>query len=491
MAYNTTEGLYIGKPEAEAETVGENALFQQYFQDFLHIETHVRNGSFIITGRKGAGKSAYAVQLKEQAKQNESMFCEMVKKDEFDLEAAMQSLQTMPSLAGEELKYEALFEWIILTRMVRMILECKQGAYIPEVRALREFYRKNAGIVSINQYVVAEVLANKEVNFSPLKKEFGFFSRVFGTKSIKAPFYQMIVPLRDTLRKVLSMDIYGGYKFYVLFDDLDVKFKLYNEVDQNMLMDLVRIVRRYNTEYFSASPLHILIFMRDDIAKRLSGVDCDKNKIFGSYEYCINWYEHDMAQKSEKLILLRQFLNRRLNVAFRQKGMSYNTSDPWLTLVGDNAIDGKTPFKYILDYTFYLPRDIISIFKDMGSKRYKLPLSRDNIDKLLKEYSKSKKEEISDELTALYQKSEIDALFESLREISCGWNVTYDGVFQILRSHNLNIADFQNLIDYDLLVPVDQNNHLFFRYREQEFRGNYQDCTFRVPNILSLYLRNS
>ena len=167
----TTKDLYIGKPEAEAENIMHNGRVKPFFEDFLHIDKQVNdNGCFIIAGRKGSGKSAYAVQLQTQAeKTNSKLFCELIKKDEFDLEAAMQSLSS-----SVDLKYEALFEWIILTRLVKLVINSKEGQHVSQVKALREFYRKNAGMVEINKYVVAEILVNKEVNFSPLIKKPAF-----------------------------------------------------------------------------------------------------------------------------------------------------------------------------------------------------------------------------------------------------------------------------------------------------------------------------
>ena len=43
MTNNTTEGLYIGKPEAEAETVGENALFHCTFRVPNILSLYLRN----------------------------------------------------------------------------------------------------------------------------------------------------------------------------------------------------------------------------------------------------------------------------------------------------------------------------------------------------------------------------------------------------------------------------------------------------------------
>lgn len=480
----STRNFYIGRPEAEAETTQNVSNLLDFFEDYTHIEDNINKGCFIISGRKGSGKSAYVMWLHERSRDNDELFTSIIRKNEFDIEAIIQAVPK------QDLKFEALFEWLILVRVVKMILDSKQGEYLREIKSLKDFYLKNTGYVNIDRYVITEIIANKEVNFSPLKRDFGFISKIFGNKSIKAPFYQMIAPLRKIVVDVLKMEIFKNIQFYVLFDDLDVKFKLANPQDKDMLMDLIRIVRRYTTEYFNGVNAKVIIFIRDDIAERLDGVDCDKNKIFESYEYRINWYEHLVAKGNEKNILLRRFINRRLRKAFESNKIPFNQDDPWISFVDESDNDRGTQFKYILDYTFYLPRDLMLIFKNIENNDLKLPLSHNDINKLLKEYSKKKVGEIKDELVAIYDKNDIDNIFQALKDINNGWDVDYQSVNKILRNNNLTSSVFNTLLDYNLLIPVDKyTGYLYFNYREKELDDEWSQYTFRTPKVLSKYFQ--
>lgn len=481
----TTEGMFIGKPEAEAERVDTHALFQ----DYLDIETNIKRGNFLITGRKGAGKSAYAIWLQDKAQNDEKIFCSLLKKDELALEEMIQAVDAVT------LKYEALFEWIILVRIVKLVLDSNTGTYLKQINALSRFYEKNAGLVSIDKYVIKEILTNKEVNFSPLKGEFGFFSKFLGNKSIKAPFYQMISPLRETLLQVLKMEIFKDIQFLLLFDDLDVKFKLTREADRTMLMDLIRIARRYNTEYFSNTNAKVLLFIRDDIGDRLEGVDSDKSKIFGSYEYCINWYEHDIAQKDETALMLRRFINHRLALNFERCDIPYNKVDPWLSFVEEGIpVEGqKSQFKYILDHTFYLPRDLINLFKNISEKRLQIPLSKTAVNSLLRDFADIKKQEICDELYVVYDHDEdmVDKLFQVIEKVNSGRDVSYEQILGYLDELSLPHKEFHIMLEYNLLVPVSKvTNHLFFNYREKAVSKRFDNYTYRPPKILKLYFFN-
>lgn len=481
----TTRGLYLGKPEAEGETGLKNVpSLLDFFEDYTHIEENIERGRFIISGRKGSGKSAYAMWLHEKAKSNDCLYTHIIRKHEFDIEAMIQAIPE------KSVHYGALFEWLILVRLVKMILETNQGTYLRQIKALNDFYKKNSGYVDPDKYAITEIISNKEVNFSPLKKEFAWYSRFFGNKSIKAPFYHMIEPLRMTVCEVLRMDIFKDISFFVLFDDLDVKFKLTNPSDKEMLMDLIRITRRYATEYFNDINVKVLLFIRDDIAERLDGVDCDKNKIFESYEYQINWYEHTIAIENENNLLLRRFINRRLSKGFDNIKIPYNHDDPWLSFVDETNNDKTTQFKYLLDYTFYLPRDLMLIFKDIENKDLKLPLSHRDVNNLLKDYSKRKVGEIRDELVAIYTENEIDKIFDVLYEVYSGWDVEYDTIVDILQKHELPINVLNILMDYNLLVPVDKDtNFIYFNYREREFDEDWDQYTFRTPKVISKFFQ--
>lgn len=478
-AKTTTHGLNLGKPEAEAE----RQYMLEYFEDYFNIQQAIDNGCFIITGRKGAGKSAYAVWMQQNASSGSNDFCSLIKKDDFDLELIINSLP------DKDVRFGAFFEWVILVRLVKLILESEIGACLKQIRAIKKFYERNTGYVNIDKYRIAEIVSNSEVNFAPLKSSFGVFNRFFGTKLIKAPFYQMVTPLKDIVIEVLQMPIFKDVKFNVLFDDLDVKLKLSREQDKVMLLDLIRIARRYNTDYLVNTTGRILIFLRDDIGDRLSFTDADKNKIFSSYEYCINWYEHDIAIKDEKSVLLRKFINKRIALAFKKVGYQYDKEDPWVSFVSEEG-NQKSSFKYILDHTFYLPRDFITIFKNISSKNMSLPLSHKDINILLREYAPVKKSEIEDELfTIIDDKKTIDILFNVLYKIGEQGDISYEKLISLLSDYQLNEQHFFIMLDHSLLVRVDANGYLFFNYREQDITQSADQYEYTIPRFLKVYFR--
>lgn len=483
MKKQTTFGLYIGSVEAEQEVNNPTLNIGAFFEDYTNINRAISLGKFIICGRKGSGKSAYAVWQNRNTSVQDQRFVSIVKKDEF----ALEELRTKPE--NGDVDYRILFEWIILVRIVKLIISSEIKQEHKEIKALNRFYHQNSGWASIDKFTVNEIVGGKEVNFSPLKNDVAEFKLIKTQKATQAPFYRLIEPLRDALIRILRWETFQKSDIKVIFDDLDLKFKLSSDADKQMLLSLIRVAKRYNTEYFNQTPAKIILLVRDDIVDKLSGTDCDVAKTLNGSSYTIKWYENDKFGDGRNS-LLRKLINRRLRLAFDANGLTLNTpEDPWNSFVIPE-IQNKPSFKHILDYTFYLPRDIVSIFQNIGLKRYELPLNEQSISELIEEFSRMKYAEIVDELTVAYTKEQIDAIFDSLCQINNGYGVSYDKAIAILNEHGFDKTTLIILIDYNLIIPVDPNkNHLFFTYREKVPQGSLSQYTYRTPYILSTYFK--
>ena len=226
----TTEGFYFGKSESE----GENSYKKSnntLFDDYLDILPKIGEGYFIITGRKGSGKSAIAKYIKDNATSENSMFCEIVKSDAIKLE---KQLQKDSSDSNERLI--SFFQWLILVKLVKLILESKNGNYTPELKTINNFVRNNRGIVEIDKFSIAEIttMSTQELNVGSLTNTPIFkaiIERVMGKRMEKAPYYKLLPALKEIVYKVLDFQVFKEYQFVVIFDDLDIGFK--SDVDQD------------------------------------------------------------------------------------------------------------------------------------------------------------------------------------------------------------------------------------------------------------------
>ena len=484
----TTEGFFFGAPEAEAEKKFETDNDVSFFGDYFDVIHEISSGKFIISGRKGTGKSAVAKHFLEANEEDETYVDIVLPKEYVICKNAIHAED------GVEITSSMVWEWIVLTRFVRMILKNESGKYIREFKPLELFWKNNSGFLDIDKFDAKEIISKNsgQLSFAPLKQIMAIqFQKLFNVKMVHAPFYKLIPALREIVERVLRYNVYKKIDYVLMFDDLDIKFRLDNENDKMDLMELIRIAKDYNTIAFSGTNARILIFIRDDVRRKMQNIATDTCKVFGSYEYQLKWYNHEIGDDDDNRNRIKQFINHRLQINFKKLDIKYNENDPWQSFVEDDIsiYDRKTPFKYLLDFTFYRPRDFINIFKDLGQRRYKLPLSPTNIKTLLSDYVKWNYDEIIDELTIVFSSSEIVKIKKILKAVANVAPITYCEVTKLIADNDLSADVLDTLVDYNLLIPQDNNKNQYFSYREKSIDEDLEKYSYALPKSVYAYYK--
>jgi hypothetical protein len=488
----STKGFYFGATEAEGENI-EGSSLVDYFKDYLNVMSELENGKFIFVGRKGVGKSAIAKFIQDSSEETEESYSKLLRISDFELE---NSIQLPPSEEGK--KEQLIFEWLILVNIVKLIISNECGKYTLEYNKLKKFLEMNSGMVDIDKYQVVDGTKKTggEINFGGLMHVFGgVFKRYFDVNVNKAPFYKLIPPLKDILKIMLDYSVNKDLEFWLLFDDLDTHFNVKSDKDNDKIMELIRIAKIYNNEVFKANKAKILIFLRDDIRDSIITRYADSAKIFTTYEILLNWYNHkSYTEKSESLIPLKQLANKRIEINFDKHNIEYG-KDAWLTLFQNVNFNGdtypcKTSFKYVLDFTFYRPRDIITFLSMMTTENYKYPLDKESVKQLLAKYIKINVYEIKSELKLFFSDHEIEVLFHTLFPfIINSSNLTQESLS--IRIDELNfIFDgskvIEILLNYSLIILIDESGTLFFNYRSNNNIDNVNKAklTITLPKCI-------
>src|SRR5215213_7937640 len=105
----TTKNFFIGAPEAEAESNFNSRIkLLNVFEDFLEVIPKLESEKFIITGRKGSGKSAIAEYIYLRSEDKSDIFCDFIRKSDIDIEKIVQ----LSKEQDVEISKELLIEWI-------------------------------------------------------------------------------------------------------------------------------------------------------------------------------------------------------------------------------------------------------------------------------------------------------------------------------------------------------------------------------------------
>ena len=477
-----TGSLYFGKPEAESEIVKGQGLVE-FFDDYLGILSEMKVGKFLFVGRKGTGKSAIAKYIKDVADKSDNSFACILRMSDLDIEKIVQH-------DDKEREY-SLIEWIVLLNLTKLVVKSGSAKYTNEFKKLEKFLQRNTGSVDVDQKELIERITRKngEVNFEVLRHSFGgIIGKSFQNKEQSAPYYKMITPLKEILKWLFKTDDIKNREYWILMDDLDVGYKVEKESDNDKLMDLIRIVRVYNTEVLSENS-KVLVFVREDICKYIINKYNDSAKIIQSNIIPINWYFPPSEIGVEDDIPLKKLADRRIRIAFEKAGMNASPTSPWDSLIEEDYQYYGSSFKYILDYTFYRPRDIVTFLDAVRIGKYPIPLSFNNVKRALKKYTELTINEIKSELSLFFKAKEKDVLFND--------------VFPYLINHNISRGRFEEyisnkgfeksskvvvdiLLEYALVGFKDERNRYFFNFREHTIPegSDFNKFYVKVPKCI-------
>jgi hypothetical protein len=252
-------GLFLGSPEAEAECTDHSRVrLIDVYEDFHGLAPQLSYEKFILIGRKGSGKSAFAQYICAQSQSapasphsNPNLFCKFIRNSDFSLERVVQLGQQ----SDANITAEHLFEWLVYTQILQLFAFNEAVREDRSFEPLRQFLRKNTGYIDIREYELSTLVERH--GFQVATEHFNRFFRTKFDKQIeahknRAPFYALLPHLREVIKYVLTTGSErDNQNAYILFfDDLDVGFSVREPTERDALVSLLRVLRRINNELF-------------------------------------------------------------------------------------------------------------------------------------------------------------------------------------------------------------------------------------------------
>lgn len=216
-----------------------------------------------------------------------------------------------------------------------------------------------------------------------------------------------------------------------------------------------------------------------------------------SYSVELNWFE-DIYRGDETKSFLRQFINKRISVNYNKLGYKINDkSDPWTSFVDEKSFYGKTGFKYVIDHTFYRPRDLILFFKDINTLKLELPLRQNDIkNALLPRYATAMVKDLKGEFSLRFCSDDIESAFRALKRLTPREPFMFDFLLDLIIDEGIDEKNgedmMQALFEYSLIGNYQQNN-VRFKYREGGAENIEMDKkdSFILHYLLQAYFRHN
>lgn len=408
----------FGFADAEKEYRRIPDLFKNAFYDPRDIVGRLINDHpFLLIGRKGVGKTAYAAKINSLS-QTDEIYTQSLKLNDFEY-TTFSKTSVDSELIGTQ-KYKQSWDFLLLLILYKALY------YDLNIREVESFekvvqFLSSIGFPIENEYKkhVAKlsklkVGANVGVINAELESEFG---------EVPNTYVERLSMLIDILVAGVK-DVYlDKKKLIIIIDGVDdvLRFKK-NQL--YIISSLVRSIDYINDLLYGILPLKIILLIRDDILSNFT--DPDLNKIKRDEAINISWF--DRQDELKELVNLR----------FLFSGISQdNIATHWNTLFPKN-IREKDSWIYILEFTLGKPRDILQFLKccqELYPEAETLNFSE--VSKVLKYYARNYFiEEMKNEITGF---------------ISDDFILSLPGILQSLGSRSFSFFDFHR-------VSINQNH---------------------------------
>lgn len=373
--------------DAQEEKHYSPEIIEKTFVDLGNIlEKIKRPEKFIVSGPKGAGKSALASKLQMESEHSWNLFVNSDNLEQFDFRLLAKS--TSEKACGLNSTVN-VWQLLLLIRFVPLFLNDHAVADGNDSLRKLNLGLERIGLETSDSLInIVEYTSSKGV-FSKLKGLAGEVGFNIGSNekcNIKQP-AEIVNTIKYVLREIRGVEL---KKYYLILDGLDYTIR-YGIDNAHYLADLISASRLLNL-YFSNLKIDakIILLLRDEILTAIP--DPNLAKRINDNGIPLKWYDNSRDPFRTSLL---EVIQKRANLV----GITGNISDIWSQWF-DSDVEQKE-LKLILDNTRYLPRDLISFFRELQKIKTTPPFSREDILAALANYSDWFFSELNDSLVGI------------------------------------------------------------------------------------------
>lgn len=485
--------LNIGDIDGKKESSINN--FEQLFYTKNSMFQYImENDNFIISGRKGTGKTILANYIANSISSKTSI-CKVYDKNSF-------SLQKLIDLEYENLQEEEIsifWRWFFLIKLSEQILKLnpyKKFVPFTYVKKLNKFLKQRytSDIFKLDELTTSTAKksivsgsyksTNQSLNGS--REESKGNTKKFSNKK----YYELIGQLEELISKNLDIN----QRITLIFDDLDElenpfnNEKNYFKMFKSMLETAQEINLKLNHKLKNNSKIIILI--RSDILDEIHKHSSNSNKLSSSE---VNLYWISKNQKSPH----NQPLMSMIIYKIQKSVPSYthlSEKEIYYTIF-PKKINHKEVIDYLLDYSFGRPRDIVQY---LSLIKKKFPETKSikayHFKECAKDYSKWFYSELLNEISINPKKDSLLSgieLIRSLKKIHFSFE-------EISDFYKQNIDDYQNITNlkevlislykYGLIGNSYPHENLNTGVRKLHFAWGYRNDSKENPDFSKTFV---
>ena len=437
---NILSNLRVGDPTAENEmtTLSEYYLVTDDFQRALRGEVN------LVVGRKGSGKTALFVQLRNAKRTNRQNVVIDLKPEGYQLIKLKERVLDHLAEGARQHLITAFWEYLLLLEITYKVLEKDQRVHLRDHR-LTEQYTKLRELYGASDLTGEGDFSERLVKLSDhLSENYGAIfsketnSRITIEQVTEILYKHDIKALFDLLGKYLSLK----EEVWLLFDNIDKSWHVEGVTDTDIfvLRCLIDASRKLEREFRKRKiEFRSVVFVRDDVYTLLMEGSADYGK---EMRATLDW--------SDKA-LLSQVLMRRISNSL-DDGSNGNIPAIWNRIAVSHYC-GETSIEYMIDRSLMRPRNLLKIFRyslgyaiNLGHERVEI----EDIGRGVRTYSQDLITEVDRELTDVFPRAR-KLIYDFSEENSSFSN---EELLTLVQLFGLDEAESQRVISFLLYYGI-------------------------------------
>ena len=443
MASLMIKDMYLGKIDGYNEFLeyGQDTCKGLFFEfPNVPIDKILDGTTYYIFGNKGTGKTMLLKYIESKILENpETNFTEFIRfKKDVDTKQRNQLKRTaVPSNSFEEviesdiptdislnctLAWQVYLIKVIINRLSQTeygVFDRTDDTWIKLCSLIKAVYGENNAADQIKKILPKMKRGNLELNLSDFGKinfDFEWTDSSKTTASFSSVAKQIIF-LYTNLKPVENT-------IYILVDELELSLKKNKDYqrDITLIRDLIFAIESLNeinrTQNYN---VHLIATIRNEVYKNIISKGMEINKVILDFGVTISWEQKGGNIRNHPLL---KMLEKRIHYSEKLAGLQEST-DIWNTYFVPTIGESKLPIEnYLLDQTWYKPRDIIRLFsiiqKQHGQKSF---FDQEIFDSVRKTYAEESWIEFEEVLTAKYSDAEVEGIKKSLTSLALPFEI--------------------------------------------------------------------
>lgn len=342
--------LKVGDPSAENEmnTLSEYYLNTDDFQRALRGEVN------LVVGRKGSGKTALFVQLRDAKRSNRQNIVVDLKPEGYQLIKLKERVLDFLAVGSRQHLITAFWEYVLLLEITYKVLEKDRRLHTRDHR-LTTKYQRLRDVYGTDGSAGEGDFSERLITLSGLLTQ-EYRARYGETREQDMSIDQITEILYRHDIRVLSDYLCDYLSFkgetWLLFDNIDKGWSVegVSETDVMVLRCLVNASRKLERDFKKKKiGFFSVVFVRDDVYTLLAGASADYGK---EMRASLDWSDKDMLSELLKMRIahsLGEDLNVDLSAIWPRIAVSH--------YMGDLAIE------HMIERSLMRPRNLLKIFR--------------------------------------------------------------------------------------------------------------------------------